>query len=1122
MRRGTVAIDASYNEILRRIADVGARRRGRQALAGLLEVLAFLLAASATVVLLDVLVGLAAVVRTSLALAVLAGLVGGLAVRVGRPLARRLGPQEIAARIEERHPEMGERLRAAAGLWAKRGRGRHGYSVELIDALIDEAAGLVLGRDIRDAAAVRGLGRRALVLLVVLAVSVAAVGATGTDGVAAVGRLREPWRSDVMPRVTLSVTPGDTTLVSGSSLRVRAVVRGPEDDAPLFVTRDRNGAATERTMTRTDDGYRATVSDVREPLSYSVAAGETTSDEFDVAVLERPFVSGVRLAYEFPEYSGLVPRTVDENNGDITALAGTRVQVGISGSKPLESAVLRFEDGGALDLERMGPASFSGTLTVSESQAYSIEIEDTLGLANAGPPTYSISAIPDESPLVTIVEPGRDIEIPNDMLLDIAVSAIDDYGVSGLRIRYAVDGLAEEGVVPLPHAGGREVVSEITWDLSETGILPGSVLIYFAEVVDNDTVTGPKTARSERYIVRFPSMAEMYAEVTGEEDAIVEELDELVEDQQEVSDELEEIRNEIRSEPELDWQRQEEVEAALDRQEEVAERAEEMAERMEELGERMSETDRVTLETLEKVQEISEILDEVANDEMRELMEQIREAMADLDPEEVSRSMNDMSVTQEDYRRRLEQTLNLLKRVRAEQQLADAASRAEELAAREERLAREAREASPGEQCDAMASEQRDIREQTEKLRRDLEQAISDMEQVDSETSSDMREAADSLDESGTIEKMSQAQQKLAESMPSEAAAQCESSANDLKSLFTRLSSCQGGASCSLQQRDREATLRAIDELLGVSNEQEEILGSVKDRRRIPRDELVELVAKQTDLAASMSKIAERMFRKTKDSFAVDPGLYRGFGIVEMHMMRAAGSIADGGTQAGRREAEAALGRVNGLVVELLTTKQSQSSSSGGAMQQLMQQLRQMAQSQSQLNQMTEQLRRQSEESGMGSEVRRQLADMRARQERLMDEARRLAEEFGDREEILGSLDETANEMEKTLEEMERSGASQETIDRQKRILSRLLDAQRSLRRRDYTRRRRSESGEDYVRESPGALPEELERASEKLREDLLRAMQQEYPSEYRELIRAYFESLSGETGSDGEGDAAP
>jgi hypothetical protein len=88
----------------------------------------------------------------------------------------------------------------------------------------------------------------------------------------------------------------------------------------------------------------------------------------------------------------------------------------------------------------------------------------------------------------------------------------------------------------------------------------------------------------------------------------------------------------------------------------------------------------------------------------------------------------------------------------------------------------------------------------------------------------------------------------------------------------------------------------------------------------------------------------------------------------------------------------------------------------------------------------------------------------------------------------------------------------QQTIDRQQRILSRLLDAQKSARRRDYSRQRQSRPGQVIVRRSPGELPAEIEDVDEILRRDLLQALSEDYPKAYQELIRAYFEALSRRT----------
>ncbi len=1135
----TTTVERGHDELVRRIVAAGRRWRHRAAWTGLLRVLTPALAALAIYLVVDAFVALPRGVRAPILVALAVVTVVGLVALVVRPLLRKIDPVEVASRVEENHPELGESLESSAELWEKRGRGRHGYSVELIDALIEKTVADAAGIDFSTARS-RGEGRRwGIACAAVLAAGVLAIVGVGPRLGPALERLAHPFAVAVTPAITISVAPGDATIVSGDDLVVTATVEGLAEDDAVLVYEYEGEAPRERSMTggpteSTDAGdggeravegtdpeggpgrrrpYRATLSDVRTALRYAVHAGEHESAEYAVRVIERPFVTGIRLDYSFPGYSGLLPRTIDENNGDITALAGTSVTVTLMGSKPLATANLVFEEGETVALERRGPATFEGALRVRKSTTYAIELVDSDGLANTDPPSYSVVAVRDEYPLVRITEPGDDREVPRGMVLPIAVTAIDDYGVSKVSIRYSIEGLATDGVLTLDDLGRnarRDVIKEAEWDLSGTGILPGMVLVYFAEVTDNDLVSGPKIGRSESYLLRFPSMAELYSEVAGEQDDMIFDLEELVEDQQELRKEFEEIQEELRSDPAIEWQEEEQIEDALERQEELSEDVTEMADRMSELTENMSESDRITLDALEKTEEITKLMDEIATDEMRELLEQIREAMERISPEQVSQAMEQMSITQDDYQRRLEQTLNLLRRVKAEQTLADLANRAENLAEREKQMSEEAGKSPGGEQCETMSEQQAKLSEEAEQLREELEKAIEEMSKVDQQAADQMQSAAEEMDASEMLEKMEQARKSLAERKPAEAGPMCQSAASDLLTLFTQLSSCQGGMACSLQNRDRDATLRAIDELLGVSKEEEKIVGTVEDRRRIPRSEIVELVAKQADLAESLSAIADRMFMVSKDSFVIDPGVYRAFGIVEMFMGRAAAHIADGGTAAGEREAREALGRVNKLVVDLLTANQSNSASSGGsATQQLMQQLQQMAQDQSELSDMTEELKQQMEQLGMSPQLQRQLAEMKGQQERLLEEARRLASEFGDRREILGRLDDTVGEMEETLAEMERSGASQETIDRQKRILSRLLDAQRSLRRRDYTRERRSRTGEDFARTRPGALPDDVTEATQELREDLLRAMQREYPAEYRELIRAYFEGLS-------------
>ena len=78
-------------------------------------------------------------------------------------------------------------------------------------------------------------------------------------------------------------------------------------------------------------------------------------------------------------------------------------------------------------------------------------------------------------------------------------------------------------------------------------------------------------------------------------------------------------------------------------------------------------------------------------------------------------------------------------------------------------------------------------------------------------------------------------------------------------------------------------------------------------------------------------------------------------------------------------------------------------------------------------------------------------------------------------------------------------------MDRQTRILSRMHDAQRSIHKRDFSRKRKAETPEQKLYESPPEL--KLEK-SEFEYKDFLKYLNENYPPEYHKLIKKYLESI--------------
>ncbi|MGD8413452.1 MAG: chromosome partitioning protein ParA, partial [Candidatus Latescibacterota bacterium] len=107
---------------------------------------------------------------------------------------------------------------------------------------------------------------------------------------------------------------------------------------------------------------------------------------------------------------------------------------------------------------------------------------------------------------------------------------------------------------------------------------------------------------------------------------------------------------------------------------------------------------------------------------------------------------------------------------------------------------------------------------------------------------------------------------------------------------------------------------------------------------------------------------------------------------------------------------------------------------------------------------------------------------------------------------LLGDLAQIAKQMEESIKEMTQRNVDTRTVRRQQEILTRLLNASKSIRERGRENRREGQTGEEIKRASPSELPPD-ERA-EQLRRELLDALETGYSADFEELIRRYFELL--------------
>ena len=146
----------------------------------------------------------------------------------------------------------------------------------------------------------------------------------------------------------------------------------------------------------------------------------------------------------------------------------------------------------------------------------------------------------------------------------------------------------------------------------------------------------------------------------------------------------------------------------------------------------------------------------------------------------------------------------------------------------------------------------------------------------------------------------------------------------------------------------------------------------------------------------------------------------------------------------------------------------------------------------------------------MNQSQQQSLRSLAAQQEALRQQMQELQDEYGERGNILGRLNALGEEMKKVADDLRNSKVDQKTIERQEQILSRLLDTQKSVNRREYSKKRKAESGSEFNRRSP-ELTGDAVGENEELMELIKKALQEKYPRKYDRLIKAYFKSLQND-----------
>jgi hypothetical protein len=244
-------------------------------------------------------------------------------------------------------------------------------------------------------------------------------------------------------RVRITAEPGDTEVLYGGQCEIRARTDGPPvEKLALVVTR--NGQANRSVMFAAPDrSFFQTVVNIREETEYYVTDGRARTYRHRIRVKLTPRITRLELRAEFPSYTGR-PATVEQLKGDALAEPmdkrlprGTRLSFRVRSNRPLASGTLELTPilGGkktVVTLERTGDCTVAGSFALAEPVVFTLGVTDTDGIASTAPRHGRVTLLPDRTPRVTVLQPGKHAVATPDVAIPVLVRAEDDYAVTRL------------------------------------------------------------------------------------------------------------------------------------------------------------------------------------------------------------------------------------------------------------------------------------------------------------------------------------------------------------------------------------------------------------------------------------------------------------------------------------------------------------------------------------------------------------------------------------------------------------------------------------------------------------------------------------------------------------------
>ena len=330
----------------------------------------------------------------------------------------------------------------------------------------------------------------------------------------------------------------------GDDYQLTAVVRDGYRYLPEAAKVEFRSGAGRRleTMDRADDGksFGHQMISVTEPLEFRLTTKKIKSEWYQIALQQRPEITGVELMTKPPAYTETEIQELPPGEGPYYVLKGSSLGLRGVADKPLARAsIVSGESTWPLQIREN---AFAGEVPADQllSGSYTVELEDLEALDTREPLRFKLRLKDDETPQIKARLHGVSGMVVSRARLPFKATLSDDFSLKEVKLAWQWREDTSEAKETTGDHTPAGAVNELgkpameldeAFDIESLDIPAGSRLSLRFEATDNDIVSGPKVGKSTELIVRVVSEAELRDDLLRREKAQRELLAGLVDTQ---------------------------------------------------------------------------------------------------------------------------------------------------------------------------------------------------------------------------------------------------------------------------------------------------------------------------------------------------------------------------------------------------------------------------------------------------------------------------------------------------------------------------------------------------------------------------------------------------------------